>query len=1403
MKCKKLFISFLLLSFIALTAAEGRSYWNSELFFRDIPVDQGLSQSSVYCMLQDDKGFIWIGTKDGLNRYDGYEFLSYKYTQSNPGSLSNNEIICLENDQNKYLWIGTRSGGINRLEFATGDITRFNNLTYDDLVQDLETDSLNNLWAGTSEGLLLFSADETGERNMIRNVSETARYFNSEGKIFEPGRKNISITVIKEIRKGILFVGCEEGLFRYDVEKNEFTSISDQTLEITVFTSIVIDKEGAVWAGSYEGLFKIPAAAIKEQEAGLAHFHSGALSADRRLEVDWVEDLAFDHLGNLWVGSRGGGLFKISKDRVSAQYKYVQGNNASLPDDLINSLMIDRTGILWIGTESKGLTYLDLYSRGFNVIRPGHTSDKGLSDNLVTALAGKDERLWVGTAAAGVDVFSIQNQGVTKRNNISRVYIDNGQFIREVMSLLIDSEDELWIGSASNRVSLYNQAGEFRSYMVNGFVFSLFEDSDFRIWFGTWGRGLGFIDKKTDRVEDYYGTAANSLGLSSDKVLCIFEDSRGLLWIGTKGGGVNVCSKEKVVARTGEFVAFKNITGNELSLSYNDVYDIWEDQNGEMWLATGSGLNKVLYDESSGLTSSAENGQLTFRSYSEDDGLAGGLVLFIEEDDNGCLWLGTNKGISRFNVQKEVFTNYGVNNGLPSGEFHVNASYKDPNTGVMYFGGVDGVAVFHPDSMRSNPFPPKPQITGLRLHNNPVFPGEKVKGKDILDKNIPYTDHLTLSHSNNEVTFEFSALHFSNPGDIKYAFRLKGFNEAWQETDSENRRSTYTNLHEGDYVFEVKATDSAGEWFPETASILVTIKPPLWRTGWAYLVYFALAVFLLFAFRKYSLIGAKQKNNLIIESIQHRKDKELTEAKMRFFTNISHEIRTPLTLIHAPLQEILNRNDLSNEVYGTLSIMHRNVKRLLNMVNQLLEFRKIDTGHSEVKPVSFNLLTLCQDTLAAFNSLADQKDIEVSVDAAEETWITSDEKMISTALYNLLSNAMKFTPSGGKVSLQLENCNNGDLPPVERKVVVRVCDTGPGIPDHLLNKVFERFSQVKTGEHSHLGGSGIGLSIVKEFVALNEGEVRAYNRETGGCCFEMILPESTGSAEIPESEELVSTKTDERSDYEFVVETVSETDFTANEGDAEKPGMCIVEDDHELANWLAGVFEKEFRVDVYYDGKEAFPGILSKMPDIIICDVMLPGMLGTELTESLKKRFETSHVPVILLTAKTGDENMLEGLKTGADSYITKPFNVNILKAQVGSLIKSRMAFKQNFAGKLSLEPSEELITPADEKFLTKLMEVTENKMGDPSFDVSVLVDEMHMSHSIILKKVKSMTGLSLVEFIRSMRIKRAAQIFRQDKLSVSEVSFMVGFSDPKYFSKCFSRQIGKKPTEYIKDHHL
>ncbi|MFW6267514.1 MAG: hybrid sensor histidine kinase/response regulator transcription factor, partial [Marinilabiliaceae bacterium] len=1374
---------------------------SSGLSFRNVPASRGLSQSSVYCMLQDHKGFIWIGTKGGLNRYDGYDFVTYKYDQTNPNTLSNNEVICLENDNNKYLWIGTRSGGINRLEFATGDITRFNNLTYDDLVPELLLDSLDNLWAGTSEGLLLFPPDEKGERNMARNLSETASYYNSQGRLFDPERKHIAIKSIVEMNEGTLLIGAEEGLFFYDIDENAFTSVSSETFEMSVFTDIIFREEtNKIWAASYEGIIKL--ASDNNGEWKPSHLFDNNEPVDRRLPVDWVEDMVADEKGNIWAGTRGGGLLQIRGDKIVKDYRYNHDVKTSVPDDLINSLMIDRTGILWIGTESRGLGYSDLHAKGFRVLRPGD-SENSLSGDLVSAITGNSDRIWAGTAAGGIDVFETSGDKVKKLNHIPYIKVEGEQSIREVMALLCDDENDLWIGSAANSLTFYNEETGFKNYVVDGFVFSLFQDTYQNIWFGTWGQGVGYIDKETGHIDTYHGNPAASLNLSNDKVLSIFQDSRDLLWVGTKGGGVNVAPIQEVITRSGEFSDFRNEPGDASSLSYNDVYDITEDENGDIWLATGSGLNKVKAGEQESLIQAVRANELSFVSYSENDGLAGGLVVLIEEDEKGNLWLGTNRGISRFDPVSEQFVNYGPNDGLPSGELHMNASFRNKSTGMMYFGGVDGIAVFHPDSLMSNPFSPQVQITNLMLHNRTVQPGQKVNNREILDRNITYTDRLSFSHNNNEISFEFSALHFSSPEKIKYAYRLIGFNDEWQETGSANRRATYTNLHEGDYVFEVRATNNDGSWSSEKASISFAVKPPLWRTPWAYVFYFVVVVFLLFTFRKYSLIGVKQKNRLYIESIEHKKDRELTEAKMRFFTNISHEIRTPLTLIHAPLQELLKRKDVSSDVHKSLTVMSRNVKRLLNMVNQLLEFRKIDRGNLKPSPSQFNLKELCHDTITAFRSLAEQKNIRIEVDAEKDIFVHADEKMLTTAIYNLLSNAFKFTPSGGLVSIITEKH------PEQEEAIIKVCDSGPGIPESEKSRVFQRFTQVDSRERDHLAGSGIGLSIVKEFIEMNDGEVSVYNLDLGGCCFEIKIPLNglmSGSSASEDGQYLQSGASSDENGVALAQKEAEKREFPDRDKDAgiergseENTGahfsLCIIEDDVELAEWLAYVFGQDFRTHVFNDGDRAFSELPSVMPDIVICDVMLPGMSGIELCRKTKEHVETSHIPFVMLTARSGDDNVLKGLDTGADSYMTKPFNIDILKAQVRALIRSRIAFQRKFSKGLSLEPSEETITPVDEKFLKRLMEIIDERIGDSGFDVSVLVNVMHMSHSIILKKVKALTGLSLVEFIRSMRIKKAAQLFRQDRLSVSEVSFMVGFSDPKYFSKCFSKQMGQKPT--------
>jgi signal transduction histidine kinase/ligand-binding sensor domain-containing protein/DNA-binding response OmpR family regulator len=1387
--CSRIVIGglFLLLFVSALPGQKSSS-------FRAIPMEDGLTQSSVLALAQDSMGFLWVGTKDGLNRFDGYEFINYKYNPNNENSITNNEISSLEVEGEHYLWIGTRSGGLNRLDLSTGNIIRHSNLTYDDLIRDIHFDSQDNLWVGTSEGLFLFYRDKDGERTQFVNKSTNSVYRHETNEPFIPSKINISIVSLFELKPGKLLAGAEEGLFEYDIERNEFKSLTPMTLDVTVFTSLLKDGNGNIWAGSYDGLLKL-APRRKDSGYDVTVFDSSQTGA-QKLPVNWVEQIIKDHHGNIWVGTRGGGLTLVTKDTVVPASQFTNDDSEILPDIIINSLLIDRTGVLWVGTESKGLVYRDLFAMQFYCMLPATPNRDGLSDNLATAITGSNNKLWVGTARSGIDILDIQGDRILTKGNIPRIYLSPDLWKSEIVSLLYDEgEDALWIGSSTNSLVRYTEKTGFERYVVNGFVISLFNDKRGNIWFGTWGQGVGFINKHSRKIQQYNQRLENgSLGLSSDIILSVFVDSNDYLWLGSKGGGVCVAHIDDVINRTGNFHIFKHIPGEDNSLSYNDVYSISESRDGSIWLATGSGLNKLEIPEGIDFKQALIEKKIEFSHITEKSGLTGGLVYSIQEDEKGNIWLGTNKGLSRYSPSQNSIISYRTKDGLASESFHLNASFKQKDGGLMLFGGADGITYFFPDSIIPNPYPVMVSITGLRIHNRLVLPGEKVKGRIILDKSISYSDNIELAFRDNEITFEFAALHFSSPAKNRYKYRMIGFNNKWQETGSNNRRATYTNLRPGNYIFQVTATNNDGIPNEIITQLNVIINPPMWRTTWAYIFYLLLFTFLLWVFRKYSLIGVKKKSKLLIESLEHKKEIEIAEAKMRFFTNISHEIRTPLTLINAPLQQLLQREH-SPETQVALLMIQRNVKRLLTQVNQLLEFRRLEKGSTDLFLSHFSLETLIKEIIPSFESLGKQKNIDIQLIKKGDGFVHVDRNLMATVIYNLISNSLKFTPEKGKLTIEIEakpKLNQGDpIPSKGEEVLLKVSDTGPGIPEKEMENIFQRFYQLDDKRHEHLAGSGIGLSIVKEFVEKCGGSIIVYNLPKNGCCFEVSLPVG-----------LPNEDNNDQSITPVLLQPVLESDYKPiNQNVANVQShlkVFIVEDDVELAAYLKSFFDENYETYYAHDGVKALEMVGELNPDIMICDVMLPGINGIELCRQIKTSESTSHIPVIMLSAKTEEETIVDGLTSGANSYLIKPFNINVLAAQVSTVLKSREIFRLRFSKQFILEPTETTLTPLDKKFINKLIEIIESNMSDTAFDVPHVIDAMNMSHSIILKKVKSLTGLTLVEFIRSMRIKKAAQIFRQDKLSVAEVGYMVGFSDPKYFSKCFAREMGKKPTDYL-----
>jgi signal transduction histidine kinase/DNA-binding response OmpR family regulator len=1036
---------------------------------------------------------------------------------------------------------------------------------------------------------------------------------------------------------------------------------------------------------------------------------------------------------------------------------------------------------------------------------------------LVTAITGdKKNTLFIGTSLKGLSKVVIQpNQTFS----ISDVMVNglNTSYNNEIISLLYDTKQNLWIGSALNSLMRIDAQNHSHIYETGGYVFSLYEDTDGTIWYGTWGSGFGKIDPATFNITRYSNSQSNYQNLSSDRIISILADNRDNLWLGTKGGGLNVCPKNLLHKGLSSFFAYTFDPQNPKSLSHNDVYCIFQDSKNNLWIGTGNGLNKLVLDAGNKTDQAILQGKATFERYTEANGLPNSVIYSITEDNQQNLWISTLNGIAKINPDGFIVTTYGYTDGLQDNEFHANACFKDLN-GNLYFGGNQGLSFFNPDQISPNPYPAKICITGLTVMNQRVFPGQKVLDRVILNHHISKTSHITLGPKHKEFTIEFSGMHFSNINNVKYAYRLLGFNNQWRYTKNNEHSANYTNLFEGDYVFQVKATNNDGIWNDEIAELNITIKPVIWRNPWFFLCYLSLIVVLLFFFRKYSIIGVKEKNKLKIEALERQKAIELTESKMRFFTNISHEIRTPLTLIYSPLEKIIESDNLNTETRAALMLIRKNVHRLLSLTNQLLQLRRIDIGVVEPHYEKVNFIPYLTDILEYFEQQTKRKGITLSAkfefnSSDDVVWI--DKEMMTTTLYNLISNAYKYTQANGIIKIQAyhsvitndkkrnKSKKNNKVP--QRYLFIEITDNGTGIPSNDLPNVFRRFYQGQNQHATEQTGSGIGLSIVKEYIDLHKGYITVNSTPGKGTTFLIQIPldtyhiaphqfKATGLAGSKEGPYLPEPE------FEVSENSTSDSNTVFDEDDT-RPIVLIVEDDLDMMAFLASSLNKNYKVIKATNGKKAIKQIANFGPNIVITDVMMPEMDGHELCQYIKSNIETCHIPIIMLSAQAANDDIITGYEHGADRYISKPFDLEVLLAQVNQLLNTRKQLIDLYSKKILLKPREITITSMDEKFLTRIMDIIEDNIADSEFDITTMVDKMNMSHSSVLKKIKALTGVSLVEFVRRHRLNKAAMILQQEKLPITEVAYMTGFSDPKYFSKCFSKQFGKTPTEYIDEH--
>ncbi len=1378
----------------------------SDFRFNQISINEGLSQSSVLSICQDNYGYIWMGTKDGLNRYDGYKYITHKNQPGNIHSISNNEIVCIENTSSGDLLIGTRGGGLNKYDYES-------NLFYHPkgeiiprgTVQTIYQENDSVIWVGTLDGLFRGVETDSNEFGYVfSNVLINSIYYDASGQLIPHLNPHTSfVSIIKSGDKDFL-VGTEEGVFLYDNDKSVFRKLDIKSINESKINSIIRRSEKEYVFGTGDGIV------IGEwdgQNIKPVQIYNSYQTAPHWLNISWTNKILIRNNNEIWGGTRGGGFFKIDTlNRLSTYYSSSTLGN-SIKDYVINTLFIDKTGVLWLGTESQGAFQLDLNRKKFNHFVVESSQIKHLNSILITAISGSGNEIFTGTAYNGISkVVLHDNQTCTVDANIAEDILKD--YNDEIIALLCSSDKTLWVGSANNIISGKRRGEKGFHYQTEGFVYSLYEDKEGDIWYGTWGGGLGIIDVQKDQHYVFNRTSGNYQSLSSDIVLCIFEDNSGHLWIGTKGGGLNCSPIRFLKQNIGSFASYNFDSNVELCLSHNDVYCIYQDSNEDIWIGTGNGLNKIIFPDNLDKSEAIMQGKLSFISYTQDQGLPSNVIYGILEDDNKNLWISTVKGLAKMDLNTLDITSYDVNDGLINNEFHSNASYKDAN-GNMFFGGINGISFFNPKEIKPNPFDASVVITGLKVNNIDALPGLEILDKVILEKNINTTKSITLLSRHKDFSIEVSAMHYSNVNNVRYRYRLLGFNDEWREMAKKEHTVNYTNIFDGDYLFQVQATNNDGKWSDSTAELQIIIKPPFWRKPISFLIYVGFMVVLLFFFRKYSIIGAKEKSRLKLEAFEQKKTIELTEAKTRFFTNISHEIRSPLTLIYSPLDYISKEEKLSLTGKNNLRVIKKNVDRLLLLTNQLIQLRKIDIGLIEPEFEKVKLSSYIKDILEYFDKIIEVKQLEVvcaNTISDDNDSFYFDKGMITTALYNLISNSIKYTPVNGEIKIEIFKSNQADCSEMRYKkrivqdyISFRISDNGQGIPPHDLPNIFNRFYQAKANQND-LPGSGIGLSIVKEYIDLHDGCVSAKNISGKGASFLIQIPAITNYDTSKEKKDTRSIKDIIKEEKTSVVVQNSVNPVKPIHVDKTdiRPLLLIADDDNEIGDFLLDNLKELYQVIIVRDGSQAWNIVQKHRPNLIVSDIMMPGMSGTELCSLIKKDPTLRHIPFILLSAHASNEDIIQGYEHGADRYISKPFSIDLLKAQISQLLNTRQQLIELYSRKVLLKPRDFTITPTDEKFLTKIMDLIEQNMADPEFDITSIVDKMNMSYSLVLKNTKELTGYPLVEFLRRYRLNKAAMIFEKDKLSVSEVAYMTGFSDPKYFSRCFAKQFGVTPSKYI-----
>lgn len=1337
-----------------------------EPMFEHITMADGLPENSVLCIMQDKHGYLWFGTQVGLVRYDGYSMKSYQYDPNDSLSISWGFIQTIYEDESGTLWIGT-SKGFNRFNRIEETFTRFRHKTDDfnsinsDSINIIFEDNSGNILVGTNKGLNLFNPqyESFKEIHFKNNV-----YSNSVSSI------------IKDKLTGNIYIGSKNKIFLYDTAKQILTDenkIDKLISNAGLINSLYQSSDGSIWILHSMGLSRLD---LKNYTANLYQKIPSTVFNIR----NYFHRLIEDDNGFLWLISGQGenGTLTIFDPR-SGKFKNVEyqpGNPRSISSTKnIWTIYKDRSGVIWVGTYLRGLNKWDRNKYKFKrfVFEPSD-SDNDEFNRVWSVIEDSKAIIWFGTCN-GLNSFNRRSCEL-----VNYKYDPNGTD-NTVTFVHKDKSDIFWLGTEARGLVSFDPARKtFKVYsnipndihsISHNTIRYIFPDGQDILWIGTRGGGLNKFDKKSGKFIRYIPDSNNPNSLSNERVEYIFRDSKEILWIGAQGvAGLNRFDQEN-----NSFKSFSFPGGGPVVLT------VFEDKKENFWVGTfNRGIS--LFDRDS-------------ETFTENFNLGNNLVRSVLEDNSGNLWIGTDYGLSKFYPETKIVKNYKTSENFVGDRFSANSAFKI-STGEMLFGTYDGFIIFHPDSIKDNPIPPQIVISNVSFFNRP---GEELKYNGLISE----IKELNLAHNENDLRFDYVGLHYADPSKNKYMYMLEGYEQDWLDAGTQ-RNATYTNLSPGEYTFKVKAANNDGVWSPNEASLKIIISNPWWSTGWAYTFYLLLFAIGLYAVRRFELNRSRLKNIIKMREFENKKQQEVDEMKSRFIANLSHEFRTPLLLIKGPLQQMRNDN-LDSRNFERCEMIYRNTENLQQLINQLLELSQLEAASIPVKAEKLNLINCLKGLVSSFESLSIEKNISLSFDSTEDlltAWIDRDklEKIIN----NLLSNALKFTDNGGSITINVYKIIS------DKKLFaeVKINDSGIGISNDRLEKIFDRFYQADNSSQRAYGGSGIGLALVKELVDLHRWNISVSSSEGKGTEFCLRIPlyddylDENQKVNFTKSENMIvenEIKATVRSNRPQLIKNQKISEFDEEITQDDKPCLLIVEDSKDVQSYLDDLLNAGYSVLTAMNGVEGLKIALEKIPDLIVSDVMMPEMDGFEFCRKIKTDERTSHIPLILLTAKAASKDKISGLETGADDYIMKPFEAIELRLRIRNLIEQRKKLREYFTKQGAFNLKDAKVASVDKKFLEKAISIINNHISDSGFSVDLFADEVGMSRSQLHRKLISLIGESPGDLIRRIRLTKASKLIDQSFGNISEIALEVGFNNPANFAQSFKKHFGVSPTEYKK----